>query len=109
MMSSYAKRESKYKNLTVEEWDLKNSFSFDDNHGFSDLKILKMQNDHRFSYMKEHFGLPIDGIPGFCTDFSTNNKRNRLIQRHLCPESCFWDPRHCFLEETHSGNLADIM
>ena len=37
MMSSYAKRPSKYKNLTAEEWDLKNSFSFDDNHGFSDL------------------------------------------------------------------------
>ena len=109
MMSSYAKRPSKYKNLTAEEWDLKNSFSFDDNHGFSDLKILKMQNGHRFSYMEEHFGLPPDGILGFCTAFSTNNKRNRLIQRHLCPDSCFWDPRHCFLEETHSGNLTDLM
>jgi hypothetical protein len=59
--------------------------------------------------MKEQFGLPIDGILGLCTDFSTNNKRNRLIQMHLCPKSCFWDPMHCFLEQTHSGNVADLM
>ena len=108
-MSSFSKRPSHYKNLTIEEWNLKNSFSYDDNHGFSDLKILKKQNNHRFSYMEEHFGLPMDGILGFCTYFSTNNKRNRLIQRQLCPKSCFWNPQHCFLDGSHCGNLTDIM
>ena len=63
-LSSFSNRPSHYKNLTIEEWNLKNSFSYDDNHGFSDLKILKKQNNHRFSYMEEHFGIPMDGILG---------------------------------------------
>ena len=38
-----------------------------------------------------------------------DNKRNRLIQRYLCPEKCFWNPQVCFLDKSHSGNLAHLM
>ena len=106
---SYENRPPKYKKFSEQEWNLKNAFSYDDHKGFSDLKILKMQNDHRFSYMEEKYGLPSASLLGFCTDFSMDNKRNRLIQRHLCPNNCFWNPQPCFGDQSHSGNLADLM
>ena len=109
MTYSYENRSSKYRKFSEREWSWKNTFSYDDYKGFSDLKIIKMQNDHRFRNQEEKYGLPPDGILGFCTDFSMNNKRNRLVQRLLCPNKCYWTPQPCFLEETHSGNLADLM
>ena len=99
---------SKYRNFSVEEWNLKNSFSYDDHFGFSDLKIFDMQNRHRFYSQLKDFGLPWDSS-SFCTAFSENSQRNRLIQRHLCQKLCFWDPQQCFLDDSHSGNLADLM
>jgi uncharacterized C2H2 Zn-finger protein len=98
---------SKYKNYTEQEWKVKKSFSFDDHNSFSDLKILKMQNIQRFLDMEKVFGLPVNF--GFCRDFCVNNNRNRLLQRHLCQENCFWNPRVCLLDQTHSGNLLDLM
>ena len=102
MMTSvpYRDRSSKYKTFSEREWNLKNTFTYDDYKGFSDLKILKMQNGDRFYGLKEKYGLPADGIQGFCTDFCLGNKRNRLIQRHLCPKKCFWNPQPCFLAKT---------
>ena len=32
-----------------------------------------------------------------------------LYQRNLCQKLCFWDPKQCFLDDSHSGNLADLM
>ena len=57
--------------------------------------------------MNDKYGLPFQS--GFCADFSMDNKRNRLIQRYLCPEKCFWNPQVCFWDKGHSGNLAHLM
>ena len=105
---SYSERHPKYKNFTEEEWNIKISFSYDDNFGFSDLRIFRMQNDHRNYYMWDVFGVPPESA-SFCTAFNTNRERTRLIQRHLCNNLCFWDPQECFLKDSHSGNLSDLM
>ena len=47
-------------------------------------------------------------IINMCILHFENSQRNRLIQRHLCHNQCFWGPQQCFLEESHSGNLADL-
>ena len=78
---------SKYKQFDEFEWNLKNTFTYDDRKGFSDLKIFTIQNNYRFSKMNEKYGLPFQF--GFCADFSMDNKLNRLIQRYLCPEKMF--------------------
>lgn len=105
---SYSERHPKYKHFTQEEWNMKTSYSYDDYFGFSDLKIFRMQNNHRNYYMWDVFGVPPDSA-SFCTAFNTNRKRTRLIQRHLCNNMCFWDPQKCLLEDSHSGNLSDLM
>jgi hypothetical protein len=97
----------RYKNYSEQEWNLKNSFSYDDYKGFSDLKLLKIQNTERCFDMEKTFDLPVDF--GFCRDFSVNNKRNRLVQRHLCLNNCFWNPQLCLFEQSHSGDLVDLM
>jgi hypothetical protein len=103
----YENRSSKYKQWNECEWNLKNTFSYDDRKGFSDLRILTIQIQDRFSEINEKYGLPFQF--GFCVDFSVDNKRNRLIQRYLCPNKCFWNPQSCFLDTSHSGNLAHLM
>jgi hypothetical protein len=105
----YENRDSKYRKFSEREWRWKNTFSYDDHKGFSDLKIIGMQNADRFYNMEDKYGLPPDGILGFCTAFSMNNKRNRQVQRLLCPNKCYWNPQPCFLEKSHSGNLTDLM
>ena len=105
---SYSERLPKYKDFTPFEWEFKNSFSYDDYYGFSDLRIFKIQNSHRLHYMWDDFGIPRDSA-SFCNAFSANRERHRLVQRHLCSNLCFWDPRECFLDDTHSGNLQDLM
>ena len=105
---NFSDRHPKYKHFTLDEWNLKYSFSYDDQHGFSDLKLFDMQNSHRFYSMMEDFGLPCDSS-SFCNTFSKSHRRNTLIQRHLCSKSCYWDPQHCFLEDTHSGDLKELM
>ena len=108
MMTSvpYRERSSKYKTFSEREWNLKNTFTYDDYKGFSDLKILKIQNVDRFYGLQEQYGLPADGIRGFCKDFCFDNKRIRLIQRHLCAMKCFWNPQHCFWDKCHSDNCS---
>ena len=90
--------------FTEFEWRLKKTFTFDDYKDFSDLKIYEKQNDHRFSTQFTEFGLP---WTSFC--FTKNSRRNSFIQRHLCENYCFWDPKVCFFENSHSGNLFDLM
>lgn len=107
MSENFGNRHSKYRNFSEQEWNFKKSFSYDNYKGFSDLKIVKMQNTQRFCDMEEKFGLPFD--LGFCRDFCQNNKRNRLLQRHLCSKGCFWNAEPCFMEQNHSGNLVDLM
>ena len=85
-----------------------NSYTYDDYHGFSDIQLYDMQNDNRWDNMWHNFD--IHPYPGsFCTAFNSNLDRNKLIQRHLCDNNCFWNPRHCFLSDSHSGNLTDLM
>ena len=106
-MSSVFDDGRRYKNYSDQEWKVKKSFSYDDFKEFNDLKILKIQNKERFFDMEKNFGLPVQF--DFCRDFSFNNKRNSLIQRHLCSNNCFWNPQPCFLNNHHSGNLVDLM
>ena len=56
----YSERLPKYKNWSQYEWDLKNTFSYDDYFGFSDLRIFKIQNSHRIDYMWDDFGITRD-------------------------------------------------
>ena len=102
----YSDRLPKYKDWNQYEWDLKNTFSYDDYFGFSDLRIFKIQNSHRIHYMWDDFGISRDSA-SLCNAFNTNRGRHRHIQRHLCSNRCFWDPQECFLEDFHSGNLQD--
>ena len=104
----YSERDQRYRHFTQEEWDIKTGYTYDDYFGFSDLRIYKMQNNHRYYYMRDKLGVPPDSA-SFCTAFNTDRERHRLIQRHLCDRLCFWDPQECFLEDSHSGNLGDIM
>ena len=104
----YSDRLPKYKDWNQYEWDLKNTFSYDDYFGFSDLRIFKIQNSHRIHYMWDDFGISRDSA-SLCNAFNTNRGRHRHIQRHLCSNRCFWDPQECFLEDFHSGNLQDLM
>ena len=104
----YCDRAPHYKHFTREEWNLKYSYSYDDQKSFSDIKLFDMQNNHRLYSMMVDFGLP-GNSSSVCTAFSANNQRNSLIQRYLCRNSCFWDPQKCLFEDTHSGNLSDLM
>ena len=105
---SYSERFPECRDFTQEEWSFVNTYSYDDKNEFSDLKIFKMQNSHRFYYMWDELGIPPDPS-SFCTAFNKNRERTRLIQRHLCSKQCFWNPQDCFLSDCHSGNLEDIM
>ena len=107
-MMSHEYEEMPQKYFILGEWNLTNRFTYDDNLGLYDLQIFDIQNRHRFYYQMKEFGLPLSSS-SFCTAFSENNQRNKLIQRHVCHNQCFWDPQQCFLEESHSGNLADLM
>ena len=100
----YSESNPEAPNFNEFEWKLKKTFTFDDYKDFSDLKIYEKQNSHRFSTQFTEFGLP---WRSFC--FTQNNRRNRFIQRHMCENFCFWDPKDCFFESTHSGNLFDLM
>ena len=104
----YSDRPAKYRNYSIDEWNLKKCFTYDDHLGFSDLKIFDMQNNYRYHTQFEDFGLPYDSA-SFCTAFSDNRQRHRFVQMHLCDNMCFWDPKQCFLNDNHSGNLADLM
>ena len=106
MSHEYEEMPQKY--FILDEWNFTNRFTYDDNFGFCDVKIFDMQNRHRFYYQMKEYGLPCSSS-SFCTAFSENNRRNRLIQRHVCHKQCFWDPQQCFLEDSHSGNLTDLM
>ena len=105
---SYADRLPKYRDFTEYEWDFKNSFSYDDYFGFSDLKIYHFQNNYRYNYMWDDLGITPDSA-SFCNAFNEDRERHRLVQRHLCDKLCFWNPQNCFFQDSHSGNLTDLM
>ena len=105
---SYSERPKECRNFTPEEWTFVNTYTYDTEPEFNDLRIFTMQNNHRWSYMWDELGIPPD-TSSFCTAFNKNRERTRLIQRHLCIKECFWNPQDCFLADCHSGNLEDIM
>lgn len=105
---SYSKRFPECRDFTFEEWRFVNTYTYDTENEFNDLRIFTMQNNYRFSYMWDELGIPPDSS-SFCTAFNKNKERTRLIQRHLCSKQCFWNPQDCFLSDCHSGNLEDIM
>ena len=100
-------------NLSKEDRKLMSKFSFDDHKEFSDIKIFKMQSTHRFYNLKSLIKFPCQ--PFFSSIFSVFSSRTdsyrleRFIQRRICLKSCNWNPRVCFLEDSHSGNLKDLM
>ena len=105
---SYSERPEECRNFTPEEWTFVNTYTYDTEPEFNDLRIFTMQNNYRWYYMWDELGIPPD-TASFCTAFNKNRERTRLIQRHLCIKECFWNPQDCFLTDCHSGNLEDIM
>ena len=104
----YSDSDSEYMDFTEEEMTMIRSYNYDDYKAFSDVKLFDMQNSERLENIWEKYD--IHPCPGsFCTIFNVNSDRNKLIQRHLCDNNCFWNPRQCFLSDSHSGNLADLM
>ena len=57
---AYANRHPKYKDFTEEEWKIKNSFTYDEQKSINDVKIIDMQNNYRYGYMHENFGVHPD-------------------------------------------------
>ena len=54
-MMSHEYEDVPQKYFILDEWNLTNRFSYDENLGFCDLKIFGMQNKHRFYYQMEEF------------------------------------------------------
>ena len=99
---------------TLLERQLLSKFSFDKKYReFSDLKIYTHQNSSRFHYLLQLLKFPCQ--PFFTSIFNSFNitsynlKPQKLLQRRLCLEFCNWNPSNCFLEDSHSGNLRDLM
>ena len=97
-----------------EERSLRSKFTFDQYHKeFNDVRIFQMQSRERFQSLKSLLKFPT--VPFYSTIFSCFNKSEdrfraeRFIQRRFCLNSCYWDPTICFLEDSHSGSLQDLM
>ena len=71
----FSKRPPECKNFTFEEWKFVNTYSYDDEKEFDNLRIFNMQNNHRYSYMLEEFGIPPDSA-SFCTALKTQNAQD---------------------------------
>ena len=81
-MMSHEYEDVPQKYFILDEWNLTNRFSYDENLGFCDLKIFEMQNKHGNKYQMEEFGLPWRSS-AFCTAFSekkTANTKTSLSQ-----------------------------
>ena len=103
----YSESNPEYRVLTGLEWYLLNSYNYDSVREFSDIKIFDMQNERRKSVWSKKYALPYQ--ENFCSGFNQNKDFLRLLQRYFCEKSCYWDPQICFLEDSHSGNLTDLM
>ena len=101
-------------NMSKEEKNLKRKFTFDDHwKEFSDLRIYKMQSTQRFYSLQSLVKFPSQ--PFFSSIFSVFNSKTagyrveRFLQRRFCLNFCTWNPTVCFLEDSHSGCLEDLM
>ena len=92
---------------------LRHTYSFDDFKEFNDVRIFKMQSEERF-YSLHHL-LKFPSQPFFSSIFSVFNSKTdglrveRFLQRRFCMNFCNWNPSVCFLEDSHSGCLGDLM
>ena len=99
--------------ITTMEKKLRSQYSFDRFKEFSDLRIFSMQSSRRFSSLLNLLQFPCQ--PFFSSIFNVFNfklyryKPERLLQRRICLNFCNWNPSKCFLEESHSGSLTDLM
>ena len=102
--------------LTEFEKNAKKLFSFDKHpkyREYNDLRVYQTQNSYRFSKLLEVLKAPF--IPLYNSVICVFNPRDygfrpeKYLQRRLCSQACNWDPTKCFLEDSHGGNLSDIM
>ena len=101
--------------LTAYESRMRKKFTFDRNkyREFPDLRIFSIQSSYRYQNFKHILKFP--NIPPFTSVFSvlgrkhTGYRAERFLQRRICRNECNWDPSQCFLEDSHSGSLKDIM
>ena len=95
------------------EKKLKSKYSFDKEKEFSDVRIFSMQSSKRVGNLFDLLKFPCQ--PFFSSIFCVFNteslrfKPERFLQRRVCLKSCNWNPTKCFLEDSHSGNLEDLM
>ena len=76
------------------EKNLLSRFSFDKHREFSDLRIFSLQNSRRFCGLLDLLRFPCQ--PFYSSIF-------------CCLNYCNWNPSRCFLEDSHSGKLEDLM
>ena len=62
---AYSHRDSEYQDFTEEEWNMFNSYSYDDYQGFSDLKLFNMQNNTRNYKIWDDFDIHYTSISWF--------------------------------------------
>ena len=101
--------------LTSFESRMKNMFTFDRNkyREYSDLRLYSIQSCCRYQSLKHTLKFP--NIPGYDSLFCvfgrsyTGYRAERFLQRRICTNNCNWDPSRCFLEDSHSGSLKDLM
>ena len=89
----------RYKNYSEQEWNLKNSFSYDDYKGVSDSKLLKIQNTEMCFDIEKTFDLPFKlhlratctflGLPKNVTSFGLVSELDWLLPESQ-PNLLFW-------------------
>ena len=95
--------------LTLFESRMKSMFTFDRNkyREYSDLRLYSIQSCCRYSRVSKHSTI----YSLFCVfgRSYTGYRAERFLQRRICTHNCNWDPSQCFLEDSHSGRLKDLM
>ena len=102
--------------LTAYESRMRKKFTFDRNkyREFPDLRIFSIQSSYRYHKNFKHI-LKFPNIPLYDSLFCvfgrsyTGYRAERFLQRRICTHNCNWDPSQCFLEDSHSGRLKDLM
>ena len=95
------------------EKSIMSKFSFDKHNEFSDVQLFTLQNSGRFFNLLDLLKFPRQPLQSsiFCCFYTKSYrcKPQRFLQRRICVDCCYWDPSKCFLEDSHSGKLEDLM
>ena len=102
--------------LTDYEQKILRRFTFDRHPKYkewNDIRVYQKQTSYRFYGLVDLLKFPY--IPLFSSVFSVLNAKHngyrteKFLQRRICQNLCNWDPSKCFLENSHSGKLSDLM